>query len=355
MRTDEMSKEGGRTMLRHDRHRLLPRVLGALALVTAVVAMPEPADAAVRVGGIDRYETAALISGQFSPVGLPVFVASGENYPDAIAAGWVSGASGAPVLLVRRDSIPPVTRTELARLAPPEIYVLGGSDVVSDAVFGELGATGAAVVRLAGIDRYGTSAAVVSRFAGPPGFLPAVFVASGEDFADAMVAGAAGGVYRWPLLLVRPSGPLPLTVVTELQNLSAAGYTNIVIVGSPADVSPGVEAALGSIAGAPFAVSRLPGADAYQRSVNIWALLAPPVDVVVTTGTNWPDGLAGSLFVGRAQAAGITPHPNVLVLTRPECIPAYVAAAIAGSGASRITILGTDDAVSLDVEAGVTC
>lgn len=347
-------------MTRHSFHRFVPRLLGALVLVIAVVAIPEPADAAVRIGGIDRYETAAMISAQFAPTGV-VFVASGENYPDAIAAGWVSGAGGAPVLLVRGDSIPPDTRAELLRLAPTTIFVLGGSDVVSDGVFGELGSIvpGGAVVRLSGIDRYGTSAEIVNTLAWAPvpGVRPPlVLVAGGEDFADAMVAGAAGAAYGGlPLLLVRPDGPIPPRVVTELQRLSGMGYTDILVVGGASDVAPAVEAALGAIPGAPFTVARLPGADAYERSVNIWAFTPPPVDVVVTTGTNWPDGLAGALFVGQAQAAGITLNPNVLVLTPPECLHRYVAAAIFGSGASRITILGTDDAVSLDVEAGVLC
>ncbi|MBK9180678.1 MAG: cell wall-binding repeat-containing protein [Acidimicrobiales bacterium] len=344
-------------MPRHH-HRFVVPLLCALGLVVSIVAIPEPAAAqpVFRIAGPDRYTTAALISGQFAPSGAPVFIASGENYPDAIAAGWISGVAGFPVLLVRRDSIPTVTQNELARLAPPGIYVLGGTAAVSDAVFAQLGQPGVAVIRLAGADRYATAAEIANNFAAPAMVVsqPTVLVASGTDFADAMVAGAAGAVYGGlPLLLVPPNGPLSLPVVNALTTLAGAGYVNIAIMGGPAEVSPAVEAAL---AGLGFAVARVPGLNAYERSVAIWLFLPPAAyDVVVTTGENWPDGLAGALFTGQAQAAGITANQNVMVLTRTACVPGVVAAGIAAAAPSRITILGGNAAVSPAVEAGTVC
>ncbi|MBK9180676.1 MAG: cell wall-binding repeat-containing protein [Acidimicrobiales bacterium] len=336
-------------------HRLLLPVLAAIGLVMSIVAIPEPAAAqpVFRIAGPDRYTTAALISGQFAPSGWPVFIASGENYPDAIAAGWFSGVARFPVLLVRRDSIPTVTQNELARLAPPAIFVLGGTAAVSDAVFAQLGQPGVTVIRIAGADRYATAAQIVNSTPPPPGPFATVLVASGTDFADAMIAGAAGAVYGMPLLLVPPNGPLPLPVVTTLTNLAGLGFVNIAIMGGPAEVSPAVEAAL---AGLGFAVARVPGANAYERSVAIWLPLGPGAyDIVVTTGENWPDGLAGALFTGQAQAAGITPNQNVMVLTRTACVPGVVAAGIAAAAPSRITILGGNAAVSPAVEAGTVC
>ncbi|MBK9180677.1 MAG: cell wall-binding repeat-containing protein [Acidimicrobiales bacterium] len=339
-----------------NRRRPLLPVLAAIGLVMSIVAIPEPAAAqpVFRIAGPDRYTTAALISGQFAPSGSPVFIASGENYPDAIAAGWASGAAGVPVLLVRRDSIPAVTQNELARLAPPAIIVLGGTAAVGDAVFGQLSRPGVAVIRLAGADRYATAAEILNAGLPAPGPFATVLVASGTDFADAMIAGAAGAVYGGlPLLLVPPNGPLPLAVVNALTTLAGVGFVNVAIVGGPAEVSPAVEAAL---AGLGFAVARIPGANAYERSVAIWLFLPPAAyDVVVTTGENWPDGLAGALFTGQAQAAGITANQNVMVLTRTACVPGVVAAGIAAAAPSRITILGGNAAVSPAVEAGTVC
>ena len=88
-----------------------------------------------RRAGSDRYGTAAAISAAvFDPDVPVVYVATGQNYPDAIAGGPAAAAEGGPVLLVRRDSIPSATAAELTRLKPARIVVLGGTAVVSAGV-----------------------------------------------------------------------------------------------------------------------------------------------------------------------------------------------------------------------------
>jgi putative cell wall-binding protein len=76
----------------------------------------------------------------FAP-GVPVvFIAAGQNFPDALAGGAAAAAEGSPVLLVRQNSIPALVATELDRLNPGRIVVLGGPAIVSDAVKTALGA-----------------------------------------------------------------------------------------------------------------------------------------------------------------------------------------------------------------------
>ncbi len=88
----------------------------------------------------DRYGTAAAVSkATFSP-GVPVaYIASGLNFPDALAGAAAGGYLGGPVLLVN-GHIPAVTAAELTRLQPGRIVVLGGSAAVSDAVLSALDA-----------------------------------------------------------------------------------------------------------------------------------------------------------------------------------------------------------------------
>ncbi|TLM78035.1 MAG: hypothetical protein FDZ70_04680, partial [Actinobacteria bacterium] len=53
------------------------------------------------LAGVDRYGTAALVSASAFPTGsAAVLIATGANYPDALAAGSLAGAWDAPVLLV---------------------------------------------------------------------------------------------------------------------------------------------------------------------------------------------------------------------------------------------------------------
>jgi len=87
-------------------------------------------DAFCRLAGPDRYATAAAISAANYPPGVPVFLATGLNFPDALAGAALAGHLGGPLLLVTRDTIPAATATELARLAPSSITILGSTGVV---------------------------------------------------------------------------------------------------------------------------------------------------------------------------------------------------------------------------------
>ncbi|MCJ7711508.1 MAG: cell wall-binding repeat-containing protein, partial [Chloroflexi bacterium] len=85
-----------------------------------------------RLAGTDRFATAAAISAATFAPGVPVvYIANGLNFPDALAGAAAAGKTGAPMLLVRRDAVPAATATELARLRPAKIIVLGGTSMVS--------------------------------------------------------------------------------------------------------------------------------------------------------------------------------------------------------------------------------
>ena len=92
-----------------------------------------------------------------------VYIAVGTNFPDALGAGAGAGINGAPVIIVPTNPpIPGATATELERLDPQSIVIVGGTGVVSqameDAIEALLPNAGAAV-RIAGGDRYQTNAA----------------------------------------------------------------------------------------------------------------------------------------------------------------------------------------------------
>ena len=89
-----------------------------------------------------------------------VYVATGENFPDALGAASAAAVNGGPVLLVQKNSIPAETAAELSRLSPDVIYVAGGTAVVSDAVVNQLTAYASSVVRVAGANRYATAVEV---------------------------------------------------------------------------------------------------------------------------------------------------------------------------------------------------
>lgn len=113
--------------------------------------------------------------------GDTVYVATGENFPDALGGGSVAAMVKGPVLLVRQGSIPAPTAAELTRLSPDTIVIIGGTGVVSAGVETALGAFASTVVRIGGTDRYDTAAQLSAAT------FPATFDAdtlNGNDSAD---------------------------------------------------------------------------------------------------------------------------------------------------------------------------
>jgi putative cell wall-binding protein len=288
----------------------------------------------IRLAGPDRYSTASALARDAFPTGSEVaFVATGADFPDALAGAAAAGAAGAPVLLVTRLAIPAATATELQRLKPKRIIVVGGAAAVSDTVLAALSALApGGAVRVAGPDRYATAAAVSA--ATYPSGARIAYVVSGLGFADAVSAAPAAARDGGPILLVRDT-VVPGATLAELVRLAP---DRVVIVGGRGVVSDSVAAAIA--AAIPDAdVSRLAGSDRYVTSAAVAAGFSPGVAVVyVATGMDFPDALAAAAAAG-AQGAPI-------LLTRPTDLPAAVDWHLARLEPQRAVVAGGPMAVS---------
>jgi putative cell wall-binding protein len=186
-----------------------------------------------RVSGPDRYETAGALSrAVFHEPVRRLLIATGEDFPDALAG--IGAAPDGPLLLVTRDDLPLATESELYRLGPFEIFVLGGPSAVSDRVVAKLrAATGAVVERLSGTDRF-TTAVEITR----TGIESAevLYVAAGDRFADALPGAAAAGSRATGVLLVGRDH-VPAVVLDEIRRIDPA---RIIVLGGSASVSEDV-------------------------------------------------------------------------------------------------------------------
>ncbi len=287
-----------------------------------------------RLAGPDRYATAASVSAwQFDP-GVPVaYVATGSDYPDALAGGAAAAASGGPILLVGADAIPAATASELSRLKPGRIVVLGGTSVVSSAVESALGTfTAGGVTRIAGTDRFATAAAISARtFASG---VPVAYVATGSGFADALSGGAAAGRTRGPILLVGRD-QVPTATAAELTRLKPQ---RIVVLGGTGVISEAVRTSLAAYTGG--GVSRLAGDSRYATAVAVSQSGFPDGAkvVFVASGTVFPDGLSV------APAAGTRVAP--LLLVPGDQLPAEVAAELKRLAPSTVIVVGGSGVVS---------
>lgn len=120
------------------------RISLALAVATsALIVLPTTSASAApmtgaRIAGADRYETAVKISQSAFTSADVVFLASGENFPDALSAGPAASHAGAPVLLTPKNSLDSKVAAEIQRLNPKIVVIVGGENSVSPAVAAEL-------------------------------------------------------------------------------------------------------------------------------------------------------------------------------------------------------------------------
>jgi putative cell wall-binding protein len=287
-----------------------------------------------RIGGADRYVVSAGISAkQFPPMTTTVYVASGENFPDALSASAVAGTYGSPVLLVGKDSVPSVIATELTRLKPQNIILMGGVNSVSSAVETRLHdfiGMGGSVLRISGATRFDVSAKISSMAFGSD--RPVVYVASGEGFPDALSGSAAAGKLGGPVLLVQKNA-IPDAISAELARLAPA---KVVVLGGANAVSDSVVATLSK----KYATSRVSGADRFRTSALVSGVFLPADThtIFVASGETFPDALSGA-------ASAIVNHAPVLLVAK-NSISTDVATELDRLNPTRIVLLGGTAAVS---------
>lgn len=302
-----------------------PRMSGArLSQQTLVGAGNRPV-IGTRLAGNNRYETSVRLSQQGWPTGVAdsrsVVLATGTDYPDALAAAPLAGALDAPVLLVPRTALTTGTLTELRRLfngrASGVLVVVGGEEAVPSPVVAEavrsLSAAGVAVTvdRIAGNDRFGTARAIAERVGTPNEgtFARTAFVVSGQNYPDALAIGSLAAAARVPILPVR-TGSIPVAIQDALKTLKVEHVT---IIGGTAAVSTTVEEWLESAGyrvpgvpdGATNVNTRLAGGGRYETALlaaNFGVALSGMDDanLYFVTGRNWPDALALGPVAGKA-------------------------------------------------------
>jgi glucose/arabinose dehydrogenase/putative cell wall-binding protein len=292
-----------------------------------------------RTFGNNRNGTAAAISqAEFPTLTSDVMVATGANWPDALAGSAAAGRFGMPILLVGRDAIPPETRNEINRRNPVKIWVLGGPSAVSEAVRADLAqyATSGQVERVSGADRYGTAVAISQRWYAPG--VQAAFIATGTNFPDALAGGPAAALRDSPLLLVKP-GDIPDSTAAELDRLNPQ---RIYILGGTGVVSQAVAAELDTYTNGQ--VTRLAGANRYATAAAVtkhfWGRVST---VYVATGEAFPDALGGAAAAGRASMP--------LLLSAENSVPWPTGQELLRMGPTRVKMLGGTSALTPAVEA----
>ena len=178
-----------------------------------------------RIAGADRYGTSEMVAKRV--VGITGkkntgVVASGQVFPDALSVGTFASRDGYPILLVKKDSVPSQIQNAIKDLDINKTYIAGGLNTISKSTEAKLPNV---VERMAGNTRYETSVAIAkSKF----GASKEAYIASGEEFADALVISPISGKFNRPTLLVSRNKNSNSPVKTYIRN---AGFTSITAIG----------------------------------------------------------------------------------------------------------------------------
>lgn len=178
-----------------------------------------------RLGGFDRYDTNLLIVNELNSTSEAVFIASGENFPDALSVSSFASHTNSPIILTQTNVIPKGIQDFLISKQPKQVYIAGGTSVVSSGVEDQIKSIlpSSKITRFAGYERFDTAALIYNQFAEIPNN---IYIASGLDYPDALSGTVLAAQNGDPILLIDPTTPLvPTNIAAYLSKLYQTGVS----------------------------------------------------------------------------------------------------------------------------------
>lgn len=291
---------------------LMAATMLASAPLSVIVNAQSKVDSVIK--GNDRYETSVKVSQKAFKQSDYVIIASGENFPDALSGSVLSGYLKAPILLTNRKSLSDSVKSEIKRLNPKKVYILGGENMISKSIESWL-KKDREVSRVSGKDRYETSKLIASELS-KLGIGKNIAIASGKNFSDALSAAPALSQKNIPVVLVDPNKPLDL-------DQSKIKY----IIGGKNSISYDVPGA-----------KRIAGKDRYETSLKVSEEFNKgSKSFILASGQKYQDVLSTSVL------SVLTSSP--ILLTEKDKIPESISKFL-NNGDYKITIVGGENTIS---------
>ena len=242
--------------------------LCAVLLGTSIA--PVSAATKTEIVGANRYETAAKIADKMGNYDTAILVNTDKSLADGLSASSLAGKENAPILLVKKDSIPVATMQRLRNVK--RVYVIGGTAAIGSGVTNKL--SGKDVTRIEGKNRIETSENVAKVV----GNYDEAFIVNGnKGEADAMSVASVAA---------RDKAPIILTNGTS-SNQSKKSGVKYYVVGGSAVVSNSLVNKFGAI--------RLSGSNRYATNRAVVSkFYANSGKLYYTKGDLWVDALTVS-------------------------------------------------------------
>jgi len=253
-----------------------------------------------RLAGIRAEDTAIEISkeGWADNSSPDILLARVDSFQDALAAAPLAKKLKAPLLLTAPGQLDSAVLQEVKRLGGRNVYIIGGEGAIKKAVADSLIGANLTVDRtLFGVTAADTAVAIARRI-GPT---TQVILASSTSFPDALSASAPAAAMGIPILLTEQA-TLPESTKQLLKDFKV---TKTIIVGGDYVISKAFDE--GGVL-ASYGPQRLAGNTEYDTMLQIVKYFNQDTkSIVIATGENFPDGLAGGSF------AALSGSPMILI------------------------------------------
>ena len=243
-----------------------------------------------RIAGYTQYDTSASIAKEGWTQSDYAILAYGENYPDALAATPLAKKYNAPILLTERLNLTPVIKQTLQDLKVKNVFIAGGTAVISPMIVSQLQDLGINVTRLAGNDKYDTAIEIAKLLDN----VTEISVVTGDDYADALSVASASAMNNSPIILA------PRDQLTESikHYLSTTNITKTYVIGNTDQISESVSSQFPNS-------ERITGNDKYARNIATLKRFDANYDfgtVFVATGNGFADALSGAAYAAKISA-----------------------------------------------------
>ena len=294
--------------VKKDRHlsmraMFLVMVTIVFAFVPVVSVQGDDEPNIVRHEGYSRDNVAENVAKAHFSDSNKVILVNREKFPDAISATNISQGKY-PVLYTHAGHVTEGTIQTLQSMSLDEIYILGGTLSISDAVAEQLKQeTGVKVTRVAGRSRYDANVEAIKENFTQENH---VVIASGEVFSDALYGVSYANTIDAPVVLTK-TNQLEASTIQLLKDLGANQAT---IIGGALTVTPEVEKQLSALG---ISHDRIAGRNRYIGSAEVAnAAYQNPANAVIASGEVFSDALVSAPLAQKLDAP--------ILLVRPESL-----------------------------------
>ena len=262
--------------------------LCAVLLGTSIA--PVSAATQTSIIGANRYDTAAKIADNMGNYDTAILVNADKSLADGLSASSLAGKENAPILLVKKDSIPKETLSRLQKVK--KVYIIGGTAAVSSNVTNQL--ADKEITRIEGSNRIETSENVAKLV----GNYDEAFIVNGnKGEADAMSVASVAARDKAPIILTNGSSS------TQTKKSGVKYF----VVGGEAVVSNSLVNKFGAV--------RLSGSDRYKTNRAVVQKFYPnPGKLYYTKGNPLVDALTVSSLAKNDGVVLVSPKSDNSIL-----------------------------------------